>query len=254
MTSSEKPVILLVGGAWHLPIHYSKLIDQIKALGYEIVCPKLPTVGEGRAGKTWEDDARHIQNTVLPFFEAGKEVFIVAHSYGGIPATVATQGLGLSERAAKGLKGGFSQIAYLTAFALPVHVDLITILGGSYPDWIDHDEPYSKSGNTSTRTNEITKKLIYNDIPEDEAQRVFESLLPQSQVAFETPVTYVATDLTIPKTFIICKKDPFAALQTEEKLTAAIPGIKVESIDAGHSPFLSKPEETAQLLVKIAHS
>ncbi|KAI0595850.1 Alpha/beta hydrolase fold-1 [Biscogniauxia sp. FL1348] len=254
MSSSEKPVVLLVGGSWHLPIHYSKLIDQIKALGYECVCPKLPTIGEGRAGKTWEDDARHIQNTALPLFEAGKEVFLVAHSYGGIPACAATQGLGLSERAAKGLKGGFTQIVFLTAFALPAHITLIEALGGEWPEWIDHEELNSKSGDTSTRANEITKALIYNDVPEDEAQRVFESLLPQSQAAFEVPVTYVATDLTIPKTFVICKKDPAAGMQTEETLTALIPGMKVESIDAGHSPFLSKPEECARLLIKIAQN
>lgn len=55
--------------------------------------------------------------------------------------------------------------------------------------------------------NKSCKRAFYNDISAEKAQRLFEALSPHSQVALETPVEFVAADLTIPKAYIICELD-----------------------------------------------
>lgn len=55
--------------------------------------------------------------------------------------------------------------------------------------------------------NENSKHAFYNDVSDEEAQHWFEKLVPHSQDAFETPVEFVAADLTIPKGYIVCEQD-----------------------------------------------
>lgn len=40
-SSEQKPVILMVTGAWHRPFFYDPLGDALKAKGYEWLCPEL---------------------------------------------------------------------------------------------------------------------------------------------------------------------------------------------------------------------
>lgn len=57
------------------------------------------------------------------------------------------------------------------------------------------------------RVNTKAKHAFYNDLSPEEVQKCYDALVPHSQVAFETPVDFVVTDLTIPKAFIICELD-----------------------------------------------
>lgn len=95
--------------------------------------------------------------------------------------------------------------------------------------------------------NEKAKYVFYNDLSEEEAQSWFEQLEPQSQDAWEVPVEYVATDITIPKTYMICEDDVGFSLALQERL-AASSGFRKVRIKAGHSPFLSQPDLCAELI------
>lgn len=140
-----KPVILVVTGAWHPPQCYKPLDEALAGLGYECVIPHLPSMGPGANGVTWEEDRDLIVQTATPYFEAGREVVLVAHSYGGVPAGAATKGQGVEERRKRGEKRGFKAIIFLAAFAIPVKgTDLLTTFGGVWPDWQDTHEPYTK--------------------------------------------------------------------------------------------------------------
>jgi pimeloyl-ACP methyl ester carboxylesterase len=142
---SDKPVLLFVTGAWHPPKCYDGLKSSLINLGYDCVVPKLPSVGPESHGVTWKADTAKILETAEQFFVQGREVVLIAHSYGGIPATAATQGQGVQERKIAGLKGGFHSIIFLAAFAIPVRGwDLITTFGGAYPPWLETSEKYTK--------------------------------------------------------------------------------------------------------------
>lgn len=76
-------------------------------------------------------------------------------------------------------------------------------------------------------------------------------LLPHSQDAFETGCDFIASDITIPKTFVICETDLVFPLALQETLVQSTPGIKEVRMSAGHSPFVGKAEETAKKLVDL---
>src|SRR5205085_5835564 len=87
---------------------------------YDIKVLHLPSVGLGPGiGRdtppaTMYDDAAFIAKEMENLADAGKEIILVAHSYGGMPATQSTKGLSVQERQKEGKKGGLVRIAYKT--------------------------------------------------------------------------------------------------------------------------------------------
>lgn len=61
--------------------------------------------------------------------------------------------------------------------------------------------------NKLVKANELAKEAFFNDLPPETAQKYFDTLVPHSQDAMETPADYVAGDLTMPKAYIICELD-----------------------------------------------
>ena len=96
------------------------------------------------------------------------------------------------------------------------------------------------------------KHAFYNDLPDEEAQALYEKLNHHALSAFETPVDYVASDLTVPSTYLICENDAVLPVQFQDMLVSNIPGMKSERCTAGHSPFLSQPDRTVEVIVKVA--
>jgi pimeloyl-ACP methyl ester carboxylesterase len=138
----SKPLIVLVHGAWHRPTHYLRLISHLRDLGYDVVAPALPTTGFKSmvARKSVPDDVEAIQQALAAPLEAGRDVVVVAHSYGGIPATDAVMGRTVHERRGQGLHGGVKCIIYMAAFAPPARgLSLFDMIGlktaAEHPDW-----------------------------------------------------------------------------------------------------------------------
>ena len=135
--TSEKPTILLAHGAWHPPHLYDPLKQALAKHGYTLAVPALPTMGVDATGIGWDADVKALLEHAEPLFAQGKEVVLVAHSYGGIPACVATRGNEVAERAKAGLPGGFRRVIFLCAFALPVAglSNLTAIPGAQWLSW-----------------------------------------------------------------------------------------------------------------------
>ncbi|KAH7154582.1 Alpha/beta hydrolase fold-1 [Fusarium sp. MPI-SDFR-AT-0072] len=247
---SEKPVLLFVHGAWHPPKCYDAIKSALTNLGYECVIPKLPSVGPESHGVTWEADKTKIIETAEPFFNQGRDVVLIAHSYGGIPATAATQDQGTEDRAKRGLKGGFHSVIFLAAFAIPVKGwDLITTFGGAYPPWLQAGEKYTK--NQITRMAKGARESVYSGCSQEAIDKALEATEPHSQDAFETSLDFIASDIAIPKTYIICENDQLILLPLQEKLVESTPGMRSARLAAGHSPFVEKTKQTAALIAKI---
>lgn len=129
----SKPSILLIPGSFALPEFYDPVMNAVAAKGYEIRGLHLPSVGrttgpqQGET-KTMYDDAAMIAKETEKLADAGKDVILLAHSYGGVPMTESTKGLGKAERQAEGKKGGIVRLGYVTALVAPVGMAAAAVL------------------------------------------------------------------------------------------------------------------------------
>lgn len=138
--ADSSPVIVIVHGAWQRPTQYDLLKQGLVDRGFTVLQPESATAGttiDKVKGKTHLDDVAVIHAAIEESLAAGKEIVLVCHSYGGVPASAAAEGYQVHERRAKGLPGGIKHIVYLAAFALPEKgSNLLVAFGGSYPPFM----------------------------------------------------------------------------------------------------------------------
>ena len=138
-TRSEKPIIALVPGAWHSPVHYTKLIADLEGAGYTVVTKRNPSCDSSNPNaQSVTTDANSIRNELLlPHINAGKDVILAAHSYGGSPGCAAAKGLSQAERSAAGKKGGIIGLILICAFIAKEGDSLVSQLPGqTFDPWV----------------------------------------------------------------------------------------------------------------------
>ncbi|KAM5349932.1 hypothetical protein ACJ41O_006437 [Fusarium nematophilum] len=243
----QKPVILLVHGAWHRPLHYRVLINALNAEGFTVLAPPLASSGydDSVDGKTYHDDVKRIHDVLLPLLNEGRTAIGVGHSYGGVPLTAAIQGHTVAERASKGLKGGISSAIYISP--TPIFQKGISMYEAGGRQWTSawfHDV-------AETRLPLIVDKArdaFYSGIDESAKDEAMAYVCHQSRAPFEIPIVCTPIELDIPKSFVICANDPIFSKDIQA-FTAEKWGATTIELEAGHSPWLV--EGHRELLVKF---
>ncbi|KAI2619292.1 Alpha/Beta hydrolase protein [Hypoxylon sp. NC1633] len=248
MATQERPIILFIHGAWHVPLHYRHLIDALRSRGLTVLAPTLLTTGYGDSvdGKTHLDDAVHIRQFLLPYLEQGRKVVVVAHSYGGIVATEVAGGLTLKERRSRGQKGGIISVVYIAALLEPS--DALPPPGQAMPPF----PPGWTNGNIRPLHEDVARVVLYNDIEKSRQDEALRMLVWQSELCYVPAATYKASDIQATKTYVACKKDMIIPLERQYQ-RAKIAGATIQELDCGHSPFLLE-KKTASLVEIIINT
>jgi pimeloyl-ACP methyl ester carboxylesterase len=114
---ASHPTIILIPGAYHAPSVFDLIKKKLEALSYPVTAIKLPSVNATSLTVGHKEDAEAVHEVILPLLDAGKEVTLVGHSYGGLPTYISTQGHSIAERSQAGKMGGVRSIVLVAAFA-----------------------------------------------------------------------------------------------------------------------------------------
>lgn len=221
--TDQRPTLVLVPGAWHLPSTYDLLRGELDALGHPSLAVKLPTTGPDARGGV-RDDA----DVIRAACEAvGGPVVVLAHSYGGIPATEALAGLPQARH-----------LVYLAAFVPDVDESMYTLLGAPEPEVVDGMFPIGDD----------PRAQLYADVPEAVADLAVSRLVDQRHQPFADRVTRAAWH-TLPTSYIVTEQDASVAVALQERMAARTKDVR--RMATSHSPFLSRPAELAALLDEI---
>lgn len=142
--SIPKPTLIFVPGAWHGPEAFTPVTSLLSASGYTCTGVALPSVDSHPAQPDFTADVSAIRSAIEAAADAEQDVFVVMHSYGGIPGTEATKGLSKSDRRGEGKRGGVAGLVYICAFALERGKSLHSTLPEGGLAWIK-DEVFSFS-------------------------------------------------------------------------------------------------------------
>ena len=275
-----KPAIILVTGSFALPEFYDNVVKPVVARGYEIRALHSPTVSletSPRKGDppTMYDDAAFISREVEKLADEGKEVLLMAHSYGGIPTTQGTKGLGKQERQKAGKEGGIVRLAYMTALVpelgksaqdiladVPVEHQLVLKIDVRCPlsflSFLFAFADFSKQENGWMYHDPISRsaEIAFSDLPPEEGQAWVRQFGRHSAVSFAGEATHQGYK-DIPVSFLVCEDDicvPLAIQENEIKLIENVSGSKVDvmRIKAGHCPSVSKPQEVVDWILHVA--
>jgi len=247
------PTIVLIPGAWHVPEHYKPLIDSLKGARYEVISHQLPSVSsQTPREQSVANDASFIEKSLLlPILDAGKDVLLVMHSYGGCPGADAAKGLSKVERKAAGKKGGIIGLVFMCAFVAAEGDSLLSKLPGQkYDPWV------IQNNSTAQLTVDNPKDVFYNLVPEPEAQKAVSLIKTQSEPALSSPSgppAWLDSVYNGKRAYIQTTQDhciPFVA--QDAMVTYSGVEWEVLKLESGHSPFLSHTKDVADFVVAKA--
>lgn len=248
MSGPSKTTIIFVPGAWHGPEWFDQVAKKLQAVGYQTDYVTLASVGPKEHLPNMQPDVEIIRQHIIKAADKGQKVNLAMHSYGSVPAMDAAYGLDYRTRQAAGKSGGVTHLFFISAFIIPAGQSLITAFGGNPLPWFDISADQKE-------VNPINpEEIFYNDLPPEQVKQCVAALKPFSYSCHHSPLTH-ATWQTIPSTYLFCSKDNAVPTFVQELMVnefAKGVEIRVEKVDSGHSPFLSKPDETAIAIQRAA--
>ncbi|KAI0405387.1 catalytic protein [Xylaria palmicola] len=248
MASSRKPTLVLVQGSFQLPEVYYKLSDALRAAGYCVVQPSLPSLtGQDKpefASKSLTDDALAIRSKVTELVEQGETVVMILHSYGGLVGTEAiTKDLSYEQRKSNGLAGGVLHLFYFAAFILTEGQSVLNTFGESPNNLVKPNGRFALKN---------TADILYHDLPATEAQYWESKTIDQSYAVQTTAMTNEAFRF-VPSTYVVCENDRGPPPQYQE-MFGKTASSEITKLSSGHSPMLSHTEKLVELIDQAVQS
>jgi len=246
----SKPTLVLVHGSFHTPEHFGPLIADLNKHNYKCIAVRLPTAHSPKdPPPTLTDDTAVVRKAVVDELDQGRNVVVIAHSYGGVVTNNSLRGLCTKDRIAEGHSTSVLAIAFLCAILIPQGKSLTGTEGGKRSAMHDMREP-----NFSWVTN--PGHYFYNDLPTVEAKKWSDLLQPQSWLAYTEETTYAAC-MDIPSSYLYCTKDQTLVYDRQKVMVEAASArgaqiVYTETVESSHSPFLSMPERTSEFIRKVA--
>ncbi|EDN02759.1 predicted protein [Histoplasma mississippiense (nom. inval.)] len=208
-----KPTVVFVPGGFHTPAIFDPVLPFLHAAGYPTASVYLPSVGVSPGIPDLSPDVEAVNLVVGGLVALGREVLLVAHSYGGVPSSEGLQGLSKQERQAQGLAGGVDPTALLP---------------------------------------ENPIEAFYHDLDPAVAKYYASLLRRQSVGPFLSQITHESYR-QIPTSCLLLSNDRAVSLARQKRVAknAGIQQL-LGPINCGHSPFLSHPEEVSKFIRQVA--
>ncbi|KAF6803825.1 hypothetical protein CMUS01_14993 [Colletotrichum musicola] len=242
MAASTLPTILLVPGAWHRPWSFDLLRNDLKLRGFPTEAVALAGVGSSDPNVGLEEDTAAVRSELQKLVDAGKDVIVVPHSYGGVPVSNAVKGLSQKDRAED---GGVIMVLYMTSFALAAGAALAD--GAGTPPWWDIKDGFISALNGT--------EIFYGDVEPSLAAKAVDALLPQPYKTFQDKSGFEPWNNGFEMGYIFAEQDQAIPLELQKLMASQFPeGSFTASLNASHSPFLSMPKALGDVLEEAAET
>jgi pimeloyl-ACP methyl ester carboxylesterase len=235
---------MLVHGASHGGWCWEKVKPLLEANGNRVCAPDLPGMGKDDTPPANVTLADNVEKLSRLLDKMDEPVVLVGHSLGGITISA------LAEARRRKLKA----LVYLCAI-LPQPGKTGRDMSGLDPSAMWRlSRQVSPDGLTYTFARDKVPGLFYADVSPEDRYRAMERLRPQPLAISTTPVTLTEERFgSVPRWYIECIFDNALKIDLQRKMVKLTP-CKVITMECGHSPFYSNPEELVEHLEAIARA
>ncbi|KAF3388824.1 hypothetical protein F1880_004443 [Penicillium rolfsii] len=245
---SSRPRLVLIPGSWHRPSCYDPIIKRLEPT-LRCVTVSLPSTSFNPEA-TFKDDLDAARDVISAEMNNGRDVVVIAHSYGGMVGNSAIKGFTKPKNADDNRSG------YVIGLILIASGHTLTGLSFMDP-FFGRPPPAWRINNTTGYAELVTspRELFYHDLPEEEAEYWVSQLTSQSLKAlFEGGEYTYAGWRDVPSWYIGTVEDqglPVLAQRMSVGMAREM-GASVEhrELQTSHSPFLSQPELTVKIILE----
>lgn len=254
---AETPTLVFIPGSWHKPICYEKIIKLLED-EHSVRCRTvtLPSTLDNPQA-TFKDDLDAAREVVLSEINEGRDVIVIAHSYGGMVGNSVIKGLArpkgsttTSSDQPQARKSGYvvALILIASGFTITGFAFMDPLLGLPLPQWVsDKETGYAK-------LIVDPREFFYHDLPEDEGNYWVSQLTTQSLKALFEGGEYVyAGWYDVPNWYIGTVEDQGLPVVAQRVQVGAVRGqgivVHHTELQSSHSPFLSMPGEVVEIIM-----
>jgi pimeloyl-ACP methyl ester carboxylesterase len=197
------------------------------------------------------DDIAVLRNNVLlPLLEEGKDVIILAHSYGGIVAGAAAKDLDKNTRKTQRHDNAVVGLIYIAGNITLEGETLLQAIGGAYPSFIKSHKP-----SNGLALIEPAMDILYNDCAPDLEPELDGFMKPHALQAFETKPSAPAwadKGFNGRRAYVRTLDDHCNPLFLQELWIGKSKVVwDVVDFKSGHMPFVSQPKALAAQILKF---
>lgn len=233
---------VLIHGAWHGGWCWDKVVPLLEKKGHKVEAPDLPGHGKDKTPMP-EISLQAYVDSIYSILDVQPEpVTLVGHSMGGV---IITQ---IAEHRPERIR----TLVYLAAYllqngesAMQVQMqDLESLLGPIII--MAEDQTYI------TVRDDAVKEVFYGDCQDEDVARAKSLFVPQALAPLAMPVNTTEGNFgQVPRVYVECVHDRVISPSAQKKMYTALPCKKVMSMETGHSPFFSAPEELTAHLTSL---
>ena len=233
---------VLIHGSWHGGWCFDAVKALLEAEGHWVCAPDLPGMGADEAGlaavtlQGWADFAATICRGAPQ-----QPVVLAGHSRGGLVVS----------QAAETAPEAIDALVYICAMMLPD--------GMSRAAFKAHEEPNpafdalvtpTPGGHGTVIAGRGADQVFAQLSPPAAAQAALSRLVAEPHGPRATPLRLSGERWgSLPRTYIECTADRTIPLSSQRQMQELSPGARRVTLDADHSPFLSRPRELAEALI-----
>jgi pimeloyl-ACP methyl ester carboxylesterase len=251
---AQKPSIVLVAGAWHQASTWSQVTSILESEGYNCIPIGLPSASSDGT-KVFLDDLLAVRTAIEhETTQEKRDVVVVVHSYGGLVGESAIKGLTGKSKSSPDENGHVVGLVVIASGFAPMGKSFMELTGGVPPPFWT---PNWDTGMAILVAD--TRDLFYHDLPEEEGNLWVSRLTGQSLKALYEGGEHVYTGwLDVPNFYCATTQDHALPIEMQrmgvDLAKAAGAKVEVREIESSHSPMLSRPEETAAVVIEAAET
>lgn len=234
---------ILIHGSWHSAWNWHRVIPLLEQKGHRAIAIDLPGMGRDKTPVNTVTMQTTVERICTLIDSIEGKVILVGHSKNGI----------MISQAAEYRPHKIEKLVYLAAYLVPPGK---TQREYSIQDTAGVLKPFVKMHEelrATTLDAQIYKEGLYHDCEESITQLAKLLLSHEPIESAGTPLQLTEEKYgSVPRIYIECTEDRAVTPYIQRKMYSEIPCKKVYSMNTGHSPFFSKPQELSDIFCDIA--
>lgn len=230
---------ILIYGFQHGGWCWKKVVPLLEAQGHTVIAHDLPAHGQDQTPLSEVTATSYVDSVLSLIDKQAEPVILVGHSMGGITIS----------QVAELRPDAVLKLVYLAAFLLPDGVNLMDALTEDTESLAWKYVVYNVERTASLLTAQGAKEAFYYDCSADDLAFALQNLVPEPLSAIPETLHLTEENFgSVQRIYIETLQDQALGPLMQKKMYMALPCERVFSLNTGHSPFFSIPQELANCL------
>jgi pimeloyl-ACP methyl ester carboxylesterase len=233
---------VFIHGSWLGAWCWRETAARLAARGHDAVAIDLPGHGADRSGPeaiTFQD---YVDRTILAVKASTDNPILVGHSMGGA----------IISQAAEFVPDRIRALVCVAALVPPDGSSMMKYVGEFDPEYVAQFV-WAPDGRSAQLKPEGARRFLFSDCPADAIEDALPLLAIEPVAPYEAQLRLTEVNFArVPRYSIECLADRVVPIALQRSIRSAAGFNHVYSLDTGHAPFFSRPEELALMLHAIA--